>query len=83
VQTSIRVITIKENGCKRHVCEKCKFTSLHRSNIVRHIYRVHEQYREQECPACNYKVRAHKVRRDPNPARFVFLCMARAWRTNG
>ena len=55
VQTDIRVITIKEKGFKRHICEKCKFTSLHRSNIVRHIYRVHEQYREQECPACNYK----------------------------
>ena len=55
MQTDIRVITIKEKGFKRHICEKCKFTSLHRSNIVRHIYRVHEQYREQECPACNYK----------------------------
>ncbi|KAL8607774.1 hypothetical protein ACOMHN_039447 [Nucella lapillus] len=55
VQTNIRVITIKEKGFKRHICEKCKFTSLHRSNIVRHIYRVHEQYREHECPACNYK----------------------------
>ncbi|XP_076437618.1 uncharacterized protein LOC143276847 [Babylonia areolata] len=55
VQTNIRVITIKEKGFKRHICEKCKFTSLHRSNIVRHIYRVHEQYREHECPVCNYK----------------------------
>lgn len=55
VLTSIKVITVKEKGFKRHICEKCKFTSLHRSNIVRHIYRVHEQYREQECPVCNYK----------------------------
>ncbi|XP_076456801.1 uncharacterized protein LOC143291079 [Babylonia areolata] len=61
VQTTIRVITVKDKGIRRHTCEKCKFTSLHRSNVVRHIYRVHEQYREQECPYCNYRTLSKKL----------------------
>lgn len=36
-------------------CEKCNFTSLHRSNVVRHIYKIHEKYQTHTCPFCHYQ----------------------------
>ncbi|KAL8586575.1 hypothetical protein ACOMHN_053928 [Nucella lapillus] len=55
VKTSIRVIPSKKNGLKRYTCEACAFTSPHRSNVARHIYRIHEHYRMQRCQACSYR----------------------------
>ncbi|XP_041361033.1 uncharacterized protein LOC121377192 [Gigantopelta aegis] len=55
VTTNIKVICVSEGSLKKYVCEVCRFTSLHRSNVYRHVLRVHEKYREQECQYCGYK----------------------------
>ena len=55
VTTNINVICVAEGSIKKYVCEVCRFTSLHRSNVYRHVLRVHEKYREQECQYCGYK----------------------------
>ncbi|GFO19074.1 Zinc finger y-chromosomal protein 1 [Plakobranchus ocellatus] len=55
VITNIRVLKTRESGSTKFYCELCKFTSLHRSNIVRHIYKIHEKYQTHTCPVCNYQ----------------------------
>lgn len=55
VITKIKVLKAKEGPITKFYCEKCKFTSLHRSNIVRHIYKIHEKYQTHTCPVCNYQ----------------------------
>ncbi|GFR85863.1 zinc finger protein 425 [Elysia marginata] len=55
VITNIKVLKSRENGSTKFYCELCKFTSLHRSNIVRHIYKIHEKYQTHTCPVCNYQ----------------------------
>ena len=55
VITNIKVLKAREGGSTKFYCELCKFTSLHRSNIVRHIYKIHEKYQTHTCPICNYQ----------------------------
>ncbi|XP_071113884.1 uncharacterized protein [Haliotis cracherodii] len=55
VTTEIKVVCIEEGSFKKYVCEKCRFTSLHRSNVYRHVLRIHERYRELQCEYCGYK----------------------------
>ena len=55
VITNIKVLKAREGGSTKFYCELCKFTSLHRSNIVRHIYKIHEKYQTHTCPVCNYQ----------------------------
>ncbi|CAG5134508.1 unnamed protein product [Candidula unifasciata] len=55
VITKIKVLKSKEGPIMKYYCEKCKFTSLHRSNIVRHIYKIHEKYQTHTCPTCHYQ----------------------------
>ncbi|KAH9513782.1 hypothetical protein Btru_042133 [Bulinus truncatus] len=55
VITKIKVLKSKEGPITKFYCEQCKFTSLHRSNIVRHIYKIHEKYQTHTCPVCNYQ----------------------------
>lgn len=55
VTTKIKVLKAKEGTVVKFYCEKCKFTSLHRSNIVRHIYKIHEKYQTHTCSLCSYQ----------------------------
>ncbi|BFZ20941.1 hypothetical protein BsWGS_23979 [Bradybaena similaris] len=55
VITKIKVLKAKEGQIVKFYCEMCKFTSLHRSNVVRHIYKIHEKYQTQTCPLCTYQ----------------------------
>ncbi|CAL1534910.1 unnamed protein product [Lymnaea stagnalis] len=55
VITKIKVLKAREGPITKFYCEQCKFTSLHRSNIVRHIYKIHEKYQTHTCPVCNYQ----------------------------
>ncbi|CAG5122704.1 unnamed protein product [Candidula unifasciata] len=55
VITKIKVLKAKEGQIVKFYCEMCKFTSLHRSNVVRHIYKIHEKYQTQVCPLCTYQ----------------------------
>uniref|UniRef100_A0A0B7BCZ9 C2H2-type domain-containing protein n=1 Tax=Arion vulgaris TaxID=1028688 RepID=A0A0B7BCZ9_9EUPU len=55
VVTKIKVLKAKEGPIMKFYCEKCNFTSLHRSNIVRHIYKIHEKYQTHTCPMCSYQ----------------------------
>nr|KAI8737033.1 hypothetical protein BgiMline_026187 [Biomphalaria glabrata] len=55
VITKIKVLKAKDGPITKFYCEMCKFTSLHRSNIVRHIYKIHEKYQTHTCPLCNYQ----------------------------
>ena len=54
--TKIKVIKGKsEGGITKFYCGACKFISLHRTNVVRHIYKLHEGYKNHTCPICNYQ----------------------------
>lgn len=55
VITKIKVLKSKEGPITKFYCEKCKFISVHRSNVVRHIYKIHERYQTHTCPVCNYQ----------------------------
>ncbi|XP_035824089.1 uncharacterized protein LOC101862563 isoform X2 [Aplysia californica] len=71
VITKIKVLKSKDGPITKFYCEKCKFTSLHRSNVVRHIYKIHEKYQTHTCPICNYQtlslmlMRKHTDREHP------------------